>query len=423
MRRLAIAALMLSTASPAAGQNLAGDFRQLFTFGSCGQPLCLVVNSAVHGLHFIPAVTQGQHDMLSFMTGSIATSLGNLPFTSATSGVTFSFVGGAPVATSVSGGPIFGERSQTLGRGRFLAGMNINGLGMDNIRGVPLDNLQFKFTHQNVVDPALGDPPYERDIIIVDTDMKLSLTATSVFASYGLLDNLDVGILVPIIHASLSGTSRAHFDPYDPDATPHHFGTQENPVDTASSSTSGSATGLGDIAIRAKLNVTQTNQYGFAILTDIRLATGDTANFLGSGAATVRALGVASARFGDFSPHVNAGVALRSGNSQNNSMLATLGFDQLVSPSVSIAGELIGDFTMGASKLTLPEPVVFTAPTVETVNLTDIPGGKDDILDASFGLKVTLPSDYRVVGNLLFPLKDAGLAPKFLWTLGVERTF
>jgi hypothetical protein len=357
------------------------------------------------------------------MTSSIATSLVNLPFTSATSGVTFTLVEGVPVATSVSGGPIFAERSQTLGRGRLLAGINVNGLAMDDIRGTPLDDLQFRFTHENVADADLGDPPYERDVIVVDTDMRLSLTATSVFASYGLLDALDVGILVPIVRASLSGRSHAHFDPFDPNFSPHQFGTEAEPVDTASSSTSGTATGIGDIALRAKVNVRQTDQVGFAILMDARLPTGDTANFLGSGAATLRALGVASMRLGDFSPHVNAGLALRSGDSQHNSVLATIGFDHLVSPDVSIAGELIGDFTVGASGLLLPEPVVFTEPTVQSVDLTDIPGGKDDLVHASFGAKVALPPHYRLVGNLLFPLADAGLAPKFLWTVGVERTF
>ncbi len=422
MRRLAMTALLLSFASPAAGQNLASDFRQMFTFGDCGQPLCLVVNEAVHGMHFIPSVTQGQHDMLSFMTGSIATSLGNLPFTSATSGVTFSFVGGTPVATSVSGGPIFAERAQTLGRGRMLAGVNFNGLSMDNVRGIPLNNLSFTFTHQNVADAALGDPVYENDLIDVHTHMKLNLLATSVFASYGVLDNLDVGILVPIIHASLSGSSLARI--VDAEAnSPHHFGTQANPVDTAFSASSGSATGIGDIAVRAKLNLRQTTTHGYAILADIRVPTGDTANFLGSGALSVRVLGVASARYGNFSPHVNAGFALRAGNIQNNSLLATIGFDQLVSPKVTIAGEVIGDFMMGQSKLELPKPVVFTSPTVRTVKLTDIPDRKDNIIDASLGLKFTLPNQYRLVTNFLLPLAKAGLQPKFLWTVGFERTF
>lgn len=420
MRRIALVAIGLwAVSAPLHAQKLSERFGDLFTFGTCGQPLCLDVTNQ-HGSHYIPAVTQGENDLLGFLTASIATSLGNLPFTSATSGVTFRIdASGVPVATSVSGGPIFAERSQTLGRGQFLAGVNVNGISMDNIRGVPLNALELKFTHQNVGNAALGDPVFERDIIEVNTDMSLSLLVTSVFASFGLLNDVDIGVLVPIVRASLSGTSVATLDAFT-QPSPHLFGGTSS---TAQSSTDASATGIGDIAVRAKINLYQTPEFGFAVLGDARLPTGDEENFLGSGNTSVRALGVLSGSFGNFSPHLNAGFAYRSGDNQTNSLLATIGFDQLMSERVSIAGELISDFEMGDSKLILPEPVVFTAPTVETVNLTDIPDEKDNLLDAAFGVKFLLGSGTRGVANILFPLNDGGLRPKFLWTFGIERTF
>ncbi len=44
-------------------------------------------------------------------------------------------------------------------------------------------------------------------------------------------------------------------------------------------------------------------------------------------------------------------------------------------------------------------------------------------MDAAFGLKFLLDADTRGIANILFPLNDGGLRPKFLWTIGVERTF
>jgi len=423
-RLTAVAALALLAHGPVAGQSLSERFSQLFTFGDCGEPLCLDVNSAAHGLHYIPSVTQGENNMLAFLTGSIATSLGSLPFAAASSGVTFRFEAGIPVATSVSGGPIFAERSQTLGRGRVLAGLNVNGISMDNVRGMPLSDLEFRFSHQNTQDPALGDPAFENDIIEVNTNLSLSLLVTSVFASYGLLDNVDIGVLVPVVRASLDGTSNAQVVPFGGGTnTPHQFGTQSNPSLQANSVAEGSAIGIGDIAVRAKANLYQTPEWGFAALADARLATGDEENFLGSGSTSFRVLGIASGRFGNLSPHVNAGMAIRGGDNQTNSLLVTLGFDHLVSASVSIAADLVTDFSMGDSKLVLPEPVVYTSPTVRTVALSDIPDQKDNLMDASFGAKFTLPGEYRAVANILFPLGDGGLRPKFLWTLGFERTF
>jgi len=290
------------------------------------------------------------------------------------------------------------------------------------VRGVPLSDLELNFTHQNVGNSALGDPEFERDIIQVNANMNLSLLVTSVFASYGLMNDVDIGVLVPIVRASLEGTSEARLIPFNR-PSPHLFGDATSPSETAQAFSEGSATGIGDIAVRVKANVFQTEQFGVALLGDARLPTGDEEDFLGSGNSTIRAVGIVSGNFGDFSPHLNTGMAIRSGDNQSNSVLATLGFDHLLSERVSIAGELIGDFAVGDSKLVLPEAAVFTAPTVETVDLTDIPDQKDNLIDASFGMKFVLAGDYRLVTNILFPLNDGGLRPKYLWTAGFEKTF
>ena len=117
MRRpFAAAALLLGMHSSLYAQSLSQRFQELFTFGSCGRPLCLEVGGE-HGPHFIPSVTQGEHDMLSFLGGSVANTLASLPFVAASSGVTFRLVDGQAVATSSSAGAIFAERAQTLGRG------------------------------------------------------------------------------------------------------------------------------------------------------------------------------------------------------------------------------------------------------------------------------------------------------------------
>ncbi len=421
-RALATAALSLVVHGSVQAQSLSERFTSLFTFGDCGTPLCLTVNAAVHGQHYNPAVTQGQLNLLSFLTNSIGNSLGNIPFTGASSGVTFSFAGGAPVATSLSSGPIFAERSQTLGRGRLLAGVNVSSFSMDNVRGVPLNDLELNFTHQNIQDAAMGDPLFENDVIEVNTDLGLSLMVTSAYASFGLLDNLDIGVLVPVVRASLDGSSQAAVIPWT-QPTPHQFGTPESPTTTAQSSSAGSAVGLGDVAVRVKANLFQTATWGAAALVDARLPTGDAENFLGSGSTSVRAMGVLSGRFGSLSAHANAGMAFRTGEHQNNSLLLTLGFDHLVSAKVTFAGELVSGFEMGESKLVLPAPVIFTAPQVRTLEVTDIPEQNDNLMDASFGVKFLLPGDYRAVTNILFPLSDGGLRPKFFWTLGFERTF
>jgi hypothetical protein len=424
MRRLLLAAV-LPLAVPAAlhGQSLSHRFTDLFTFGDCGQAMCLNVDVVGdHGHHYIPSVTQGENDMLAFITGAISMGLSNLPFTAASGGVAFEFVDGAPIATSLSAGGVFGERSQTLGRGRLLAGVNVNSINMSTLRGVPLRDLTLRFAHQNVGNANLGDPAFENDIIEVRTNLDLNLLVTSAFASYGLLDNVDIGILIPVVRASLSGTSEAQIIPFQR-PTPHLFGTTSQPSEFAETSSSGTAIGIGDIAVRIKANLYQTAALGMGVAADVRLPTGDSANFLGSGQTSVRAIGILSGRLGDFSPHVNAGVAIRTGSTQNNSIIGAIGFDHLLTEGVTLAVDLLGDYSLGESLLQMPDAVVIDVPARRRVRLTDIPDERDHMTDASLGLKMQLPSEYRVVTNLLFPLSEGGLRPRYVWTLGVERAF
>ena len=425
MRRctFAFAFLMAAVSNPVGAQSLSDRFSQLFTFGTCGQPLCLNVDIVgEHGLHYIPSVTQGENDLLGFITGSIATSLGNLPFTSATSGVTYRFVDGVPQPTSTSAGAIFGERAQTLGKGRLLAGVNLNRLSMETLRGQPLNNLTFRFAHQNVGAAAYGDPLYENDIIEVTTDLKVDLLVGSVFASFGLLDQVDVGVLVPVIHASLEGRSEANLIPYTR-PSPHQFGTPSLPTEYADTTADGTASGIGDITVRVKAGLVQRGSVGFAVLADVRLPTGDSANFLGSGSASVRAMGILSGRSGNFSPHINLGYAYRAGETQTNSIIGAFGFDHLVADRVTLAADLLMDRQIGDALIDLPAPVEYTAPTRRRVRLTDLPDRKDNLLDGSVGMKLQFPSGYRLVTNILMPISEGGLRPHYFWTLGFERTF
>ena len=419
----AVVAAFIAIPAGLQAQSLSERFTQLYTFGNCGQPMCLNVDVAgEHGAHFIPAVTQGEHDLLAFITGSLSTSLGNLPFTAATGGVAFQFIDGALVATSASSGGIFGDRSQTIGEGKFLIGASIHSLTMDRLRGMPMSDMVSRFAHQNVGAAPMGDPVFENDIIEVRTNMKVGLTVTSVYASYGLTRNIDVGVLLPFVRASLSGHSEAQIFPYDR-PNPHFFGTATSPSEYADASSSGSAVGVGDVGVRVKANLYQTPTFGAAVAADVRLPTGDSANFLGSGNTSVRVMGVVSGKSGGFSPHLNAGFVYRSGSTQTSSVAGAVGFDHLLADKVTLAVDILADWALGETGLELPEPVVYTAPTTRRVRLTDLPDMRDHLLDASVGIKMQLPGDYRLVTNLLMPMSDGGLRPRQMWTLGFERTY
>jgi hypothetical protein len=429
MRRLlATGVALVALAGSLAGQGLRERVSSgLFTFGTCGQPLCLEGSQLVgHGSHFIPAQVSGAGAVISFLSNAIGVSVGNVPVSAASSGTTFSFEGGLPVKTSSSAGPIFAERAQTLGRGRFFLGANVTALHFERLRGVPLDNLSLNFAHQDVDPAGLGDPSYESDLIQVRVAMDIDLLVTSVFASWGIVDGVDLSVSVPLVHTSVKGASVAQVIPFGSGtATPHYFGTDAsgNPVLSAVAATEGSASGIGDVAGRVKINVFQSRTVGVALLVDGRFPTGDEANLLGAGRFAGRGLGVVSLRLGTFAPHANLGYVFRDAELENNSVLATLGFDNLVGSWATFAVDLLSEWQLGDSKLRLPGSIHYTTPFDRTIESSAIPDRKDNAMAASFGFKFSTPRGITFITNAVIPLRDAGLQPSAVWTGGLEYNF
>jgi len=304
-----------------------------------------------------------------------------------------------------------------------------------SLRGVRLDGIEMTFTHQNVTGPACdslvgssctpyGVPTHENDVIALRLALDLDMTVTSFFVSFGLLDKVDIGVVVPIVSASLRGTSDARIIPFGGTTAQHFFGgTAANPQLATSRFVDGSATGVGDIAVRAKVTVTQSDRSTFALLGDVRFPTGSEADLLGSGHLAARGLGILSARFGAFSPHTNIGYLFQSGDFQNNAVLATVGFDHLMAPWATLAVDVVSQLQVGESKLRLPRPVTYDSPFRRTIDVTNIPNERDDQINGSLGFKFVTGSGITLVANTLWPLNRGGLRPNVLWTGGLEYNF
>ncbi|MGH7703225.1 MAG: transporter [Gemmatimonadales bacterium] len=422
-----VVCLMIATRLEAQGSSqdvpLRERIKELFTFGNCGKPLCLDV-VGVHGDHFIPASQTGAFSVISFLTDAIGVNASNFPVSATSSGATFKFVGGLPVKTSESSGPVFGERAQTLGRGRFLMGANLSGIRFKSLRGVPIDNLTLNFTHQDIAPiDTLGQPAFENDIIAVRMSLFVDVFVSSFFVTYGLLDKVDLGVAVPIVHTSLQGRSTGQIQPFGTPVLHFFSGTSADPVLRAAAATFGSATGIGDIATRLKVNLHSGDHFSVALLADARLPTGDEKQLLGSGKLSLRGLMIFSGRYGEFSPHLNLGYLYKEGNLSNDQILATAGFDQLLNSWATIAGEVLSEWEVGNNKLVLPGPVTYQFPFVRTVEPTSIPNQHDNRINSSLGFKFRTGGGPTLVTNVLVPLLRGGLEPDVVWTTGVEFNF
>jgi hypothetical protein len=159
------------------------------------------------------------------------------------------------------------------------------------------------------------------------------------------------------------------------------------------------------------------------LLGEARFATGDAEELLGAGAFAARGLAIVSARIGDFSAHGNGGYLYRADKAANSAILGTIGFDQLISPHVTMAADVVSELQVGRSKLALPGPVQFDYPFKRTVNPTSIPTMADNIVNGSFGFKFTTNNGVTVVTNALVPINRGGLRANLTTTLGLEYSF
>lgn len=427
-RIASLASLLILMGSRADAQTLRDKVEDLFRFGGgCPDPVCLSVDAGIHGEHFNPAAREGETNLIVFLTDAIGVSASSVPISSASSGSVWGrSPEGFPVRTRISAGPIFAERARTLGKGRVLVGSNASSFNFSTLRGVPLTGLQETFTHQDVGQPGLGVPGLENDVIEVNTSIDLNLIAITPFVTYGLTDGVDVSMAVPLVISSLDGSSIAQIIPTDP-AIPHFFGDSANKQLRSTAAASGSATGIGDVALRVKARLLNTPRMGVAVLADARLATGNADNFLGAGTTTFRGLGILALSYGAFSPHLNAGYNFR-GSEHNSAILATVGFDQLISSVVTLAVDFLSEWQVGDSKLDFPEPLIInttvgTGSSVRVVYPTNLPNNRDDVVQASIGAKFTTSGGVTTTTNLLIPVVRGGLQPEFAWTLGVEYMF
>ena len=159
------------------------------------------------------------------------------------------------------------------------------------------------------------------------------------------------------------------------------------------------------------------------VLGEGRVPTGSEEDLRGSCAVQLRGLGIVSARLGAFSPHMNVGYQFRGRTLDNDSFLLTAGFDQLLAPWATFAGDMISEFQVGTSHLSVPTDVTLEAPFHRTIDVTDIPERRDDIINASLGTKLSLPQRVTFLANALFPLNRGALRPDVLWTVGAEYAF
>jgi len=248
-------------------------------------------------------------------------------------------------------------------------------------------------------------------------------------------NRLDVGLALPLVNAHITADPIATIESFtlvNNDSANHFYGgdTTDPVLTTEPTPINDSATGIGDIALRAKYNFYE-KKADLAGLLEVRLPTGDEDNFLGSGNTTIKAILIASRSWDGFTPHVNLAYIFRTGDLENDDIELVLGYDQMVTGGFTFVLDLFGKFQISDTPdelqfdqmATISRPISNTV-LVRHIELSNAPqANRDHRVDLSIGGKWAPKEFLIVLGNVFLPLNDGGLRSDLVGTLGFEFNF
>ena len=219
-------------------------------------------DSPNHAAHFKPGADQLQTPQQ--FNQQIVTLLATLPVGSSSGGFTYTFnpTLGTFSRSSQSFGPLFAERALTIGRDRGSLGVGFQRSTYDTFEGKNLRQRDIKFYIQHIdccgssgtaaPDGSRLSPAFEGDIIEAALALRLTTQTAVFYATYGLTDRLDLGVAVPLVSIDLEASIRTRIERLATAANPaiHRFDGDDS--DERLFTSFASATGLGDIVLRAK---------------------------------------------------------------------------------------------------------------------------------------------------------------------------
>jgi hypothetical protein len=394
-----------------------------------------------HEAHFI-GDDSPQFLALQEFSSQIATQLSSFPLASSSGGFVYQFDPALGVLTRAtdSFGPIYAERADTIGKGRFNLGLNYSHFTFDEINGLSLPDgdVRLVFTHQDVNhDGSNLEPFVEGDVITAALSVKIKTDIAALVFNYGILDNLDVGFAIPIVSVDIDAQTDASVDRLATGTTAPSIHRFLNGQSTETFRQSGSASGLGDVVLRGKYRFISSPKVGVALALDARLPTGDERDLLGTGVTQIKPFVVGSAHLGSFSPHLNVGYTWSiesSGDPQvADEFNYTGGFDWAIGPRFTVAVDVIGRSFLDTQTIrvedtrfeanTNPDPTA--PPNVVSAVLPRLVTERGDVnqLLGSVGVKINPFGNFLLTLNGLFPLNSQGLLDGFTPLVAIDYSF
>jgi len=318
-------------------------------------------------------------------------------------------------------GPLFLERPDTLGRGKFNVNVSFQYVQFDDFDGESIKDLQNGDPIVlNVLDAGGNVIGRRANRLVYTLGIQNYVTAFSF--TYGILDDLDVNILLPIIATTLRvGVQSQQLQSappggaFSPDVGPLRVGHTGN-----------SATGVGDILLRLKYQLPRLEWLRTAAALTLRLPSGNEDDFQGTGSFEASPFLFASTILWDrVEPHANVGIDLRADDVARSQARYGIGVDVDVHPRVGLALGFLGRSEFEGSADSDETSFLHLANgTVRQEPLLGLDFGRKDYLDFSFGGRVVVWRNVMLFANIIRALNDDGLRnDTVIPAFGVEGTF
>jgi hypothetical protein len=347
----------------------------------------------------------------------------SLPVISSSAGFTYRYNATTEVfeRTSQTLGPLFLERPDTLGQGKFNVSVSFQYVQFDAMDGTDLTDL----ANDNPViiraRDASGTPIGFRGVRL-RYSLALQNYVTAFSATYGVTDDLDVNLLLPVVATNMRlgvharEVATAGLDGvFSPSAGAERVGR-----------TDGDAVGIGDILLRAKYQLPRHEWLRSAVGLQLRLPSGQAEDFQGTGDFEMSPFVYLSSVFWNrVEPHLNLGIDVNATDVSQSAARYGLGVDVDVTPIFNVNVGYLGrsqfddsadpedtQFQHLRGGRSVPEP------------LLGIEFDRNDTSDLTFGFRVVVWGNVMVFANGIYALNDDGLRnDTVIPTGGIEATF
>ncbi len=375
----------------------------------------------------IPTSTTPTQQLIGipFLNSDIGGEISQIPLASPASGIIFTIDPSlhVPVPSDQSLGPILTQRAETIGRHKFYVAVTYQYFLLRDADGHGLKSLP---TLYGLSSTGSQTPDA---IALSNSRVDLKVHQFVGYATFGLTSRIDVSLAVPLLRVDMRYTTTEQLFPLT------SAGLLPGTSTTFQNSLAQEATGVGDIVVAMKVTLVKRRHAGLAAGAEVRLPSGNSADYLGSGTFGVKPF-VAFTYSTKISPHFNAGYQV-NGNTNlvvnNNGTQGSLpnrlyysgGADWKIGKRLTIAGDVLAQRVFDS-----PRAVVATDVGIATQNgFTFLPSvlvastGTYNRTDASLGFKWKPFGNLLITGNTIVKLDQGGLRARYVPLFGASYTF